>query len=268
MREFHAAVLAVSAMIASSAGAQFLPPQSPINLVNNSKPTGALPALTFNYYNAAPLRMENTGSPDDEETIKLHIAEPKLGGTLRIAEDPRLYVLKQFHFHIDSEHTLYNRHRAMEMHMVHQGPDGENLAVGRWITVQADDNPDFESIFGNLPGPDDPDVDIAAFNLTKLFPPADSRQSYRYSGSLTAPLDPLLQVSFVPVSWIMLSEPIGLSQAQIDEFEDLFFNGNSREIQDTNEFSGHNMITDVVPAPGTLAAVGLGALLAARRRRT
>jgi len=263
MRVFHAAVVALSALVAPYAPAQFLPPQSPIDLFHRAPVE--LAALNFSYYHMSPVTVENTGSPDEEASIKVHVP-PKAG---HLSIDGTIYDLVQFHFHSRSEHTLNGVDRSMEMHIVHEGPSGELLAVGRWITLQANDNPDFAPIFGDLPGPDDPDLEIESFDLTKLYPAAASRQSWRYSGSLTAPLDPLLHVSFVPVSWVMLNEPIGLSAAQIAAFRLLFPDDNSRPIQDyVDGPGGHRMVTDVVPAPGTLAAFGVGMLLAVRRRRS
>ena len=44
--------------------------------------------------------------------------------------------------------------------------------------------------------------------------------------------------------WIVLAEPIEMSQAQIDAFKQLFPEGNSREVQPLN---GRTVKTDVEP---------------------
>ncbi len=40
------------------------------------------------------------------------------------------YLLKQFHFHSPSEHTVNGKHFPMEVHFVHQSADGNFAVVG------------------------------------------------------------------------------------------------------------------------------------------
>jgi len=64
------------------------------------------------------------------------------------------------------------------------------------------------------------------FNLRRLLP--KNRESFRYGGSLTTP--PFTE----GVQWVVLAEPLEMSAQQIQAFEALFPQGNSREVQPLN----------------------------------
>ncbi|KAK0629276.1 alpha carbonic anhydrase [Bombardia bombarda] len=59
------------------------------------------------------------------------IAAP--GGTLKLGE--KEFELKQFHFHLPSEHLDNGTSRAMEMHMVWQSADANIAVIGTYIDV-------------------------------------------------------------------------------------------------------------------------------------
>jgi carbonic anhydrase len=63
---------------------------------------------------------------------------------------------------------------------------------------------------------------------------------YRYDGSLTTPDGSGLFLE--GVKWIVLAEPIEMSQQQLDAFKQLFPGGNPREVQPLN---GRAIQTDV-----------------------
>ena len=63
----------------------------------------------------------------------------------------------------------------------------------------------------------------------------DERESFRYSGSLTAP--PFTE----PVLWVVFAEAISISRRQIRAFQELFPDGNSREAQPLN---GREVLSD------------------------
>lgn len=55
------------------------------------------------------------------------------GGTMSIAGVE--HTLQQFHFHLPSEHLDNGLSRAMEMHMVWEGPEGQIAVIGTYIDV-------------------------------------------------------------------------------------------------------------------------------------
>ncbi|HEX8294474.1 MAG TPA: carbonic anhydrase family protein, partial [Pyrinomonadaceae bacterium] len=103
------------------------------------------------------------------------------------------------------------------------------------------ENSELAKIFSRLPAQPDERRAVARLNLTKLLP--HGLESYRYDGSLTTP-DPS-GVFQEGVRWVVLAEPIEMSQQQIDAFRRLFPEGNSREVQPLN---GRTILTDVEQA--------------------
>jgi carbonic anhydrase len=55
------------------------------------------------------------------------------GGTMLVAGVE--HTLQQFHFHLPSEHLDNGMSRAMEMHMVWEGPEGQIAVIGTYIDV-------------------------------------------------------------------------------------------------------------------------------------
>ena len=160
---------------------------------------------------------------------------PEGGGELRVAGVN--YKLLQFHWHTPSEHELNGEKFPMEMHLVHRADDGTDIlsVVGVWIR-RGKENKELKKLFANLPAQPDEHRTISHFNLTRLLP--ESLESYRYDGSLTTP-------NFDEgVRWVVLAEPIEMSEEQIEAFKQLFPEGNSREIQPLN---GRTVLTDVEP---------------------
>ena len=226
------------------------PIQSPIDIRSDRTVFSSLPALVFSYSSSTSLELVNTGSPDPEQNVKINV--PSGAGSLTL--DGTLWPLLQFHFHERSEHTVNGLPFDMEFHMVHQLATGEYLVVGRFLEVGSF-NPLLDSIFSNLPPAAGDTFDIMSFDLNGLLP--STLNSYRYTGSLTTP--PFTE----GVNWIVLADPIELSAGQIDQFRDLFPDGNVREIQALND---RLITTDVVgfgtvPEPGTGTIGGIGLFL-------
>lgn len=231
--------------------------QSPVDIVSGSTVFSVLPALQFSYNNHAHLNVVNTGSPNEEATIRAEV-DPGAG---QLTISGHTWNLLQFHFHTASEHLLNGQASPVEMHMVHKDSDGNLLVVGRWI-----DEGNFNSGFNknDLPVFGHP-VSVNSFDLNYLLPA--SMQSFRYDGSLTTP-------SFAEgVKWVVMNEHLTLAHDQIAAFRQLFPQGNSREVQELN---GRIILTDVpgfataVPEPeswGMLLA-GLGLVGTIIRRRS
>lgn len=256
-------LLAVASLFwGTSATAGFLL-ESPINITPSEVTHTALPSLSFNYSTNASLTVLNTGSPDVEKSIK---ATPTLANsTLNITGDINTYTLLQFHFHEPSEHLFNSMAEPMEMHMVFT-KDGTNpdLVVGRLIELGAHNallDPIFSQLSTGLLHPND-QITVNGFNLTQLLP--NTFDSFRYDGSLTT------TPYTTGIQWILLAQDLFMDQPQINAFETLFFNGNSRETQPLN---GRVVLTDVasfIPEPSSLALmlIGFAAFGSFQRRKT
>ncbi len=81
--------------------------QAPIDITGE---TGAdIPNIEFSYQPISPLHIKNNG----------HEIEIKADTGGRIVLDGITYDLKQFHFHLPSDHSVDGQSQTMEMHLVH-----------------------------------------------------------------------------------------------------------------------------------------------------
>ncbi len=194
----------------------------------------SLPALKFRYDRRATLDVVNTGSPDEEATVRADVAAGE--SELRVGSEA--FQLLQFHFHTPSEHRVDGEEFPLEMHLVHRNSDDELMVVGVLIREGAA-HATLDRIFGELPGQPGDHETVNRFELPGLLP--HRLQSVRYSGSLTTP--PFTE----PVAWVVMDEPIEMSAEQIEAFQELFEEGNSREPQPLN---GRTVATDADGRPG------------------
>ncbi len=142
-----------------------------------------------------------------------------------ISLDGATYRLAQFHFHTPSEHTVDGKYYPLEIHFVNKDAEGHVAVVG--VLVQAGaENMLLAPIFSTLPATATPagthagkplQVDIAAV-LPK------EHEAYVYTGSLTTP--PCTEGA----RWIVLMQPIEMSNAQIQVFKNIF-RDNHRPLQ-------------------------------------
>ncbi len=187
--------------------------QSPIDL------TGALsrttPPIEFDYGPRAA-EILNTG-----HTIQVNVA----AGSGITIDDIR-YELVQFHFHRGSEHTVAGVRFPLELHLVHRSNDGA-LAVIGVLYREGTANESLAPVWDLLPS--EPDTAMAlpdTVDLAELLP--EHRTTWRYAGSLTTP--PCTE----DVSWAVMTEPMPLSQNQIEAFRAIY-DGNYRPVQPPNE---------------------------------
>jgi carbonic anhydrase len=233
--------------------------QSPIDIRPNNTVFSTLPPLQFNFSSDTALSVVNTGSPDEEKSLRADVGF----GSGKLMLSGHEWDLAQFHFHTPAEHLLKGVAAPMEMHLVFSENSSSNLlVVGRWIHESNSVNNTLDPIFSNLPQSTSATLSIEHFNLNTLLPA--NLESFRYPGSLTTP--PFSE----NVSWINLAQPLDLSRSQIDAFRALFPEGNTRDVQDLN---GRLVQTDVpgfappVPEPETYAMLlaGLGLIILAAR---
>ena len=187
--------------------------QSPIDLTGGCN--ADLSPVEFDYRRTR-IAIENTG-----RTIQMK-PDPGSG----IVLDGVRFELQQFHFHHGSEHTVGGVRLALEMHLVHRN-DGGSLAVVGVLFEEGAANRALAPIWAQLPR--EPAASIVArgsLDLAALLPAG--RTTWRYRGSLTTP--PCDE----GVAWVVLTEPLTLSAAQIDAFAALHPN-NCRPLQPLGE---------------------------------
>ena len=106
--------------------------QSPIDITGAV--SQALPEIELDYH---PSRIDLVYNGHTVEEIEdKHSA---------INVDGQQFVLRQFHFHAPSEHTIDGKHAAMEMHLVHKTDAGQIAVIGVLIEPGAD-NPAFDAV--------------------------------------------------------------------------------------------------------------------------
>ncbi|MDE2454437.1 MAG: carbonic anhydrase family protein, partial [Burkholderiales bacterium] len=137
-----------------------------------------------------------------------------VGGGNYIAIGNQRWQLVGFDFHMPSEDQIDGRSFDMEMHLLHQDSEGHYAVVALMLT-RGQAQKVVQTIWNNLPlERNAPAQGLGTIDLTQLIP-ADHRY-YNYMGSLTSP--PCSE----GVEWIVLNQPVEVSQQQIDIFAHLY----------------------------------------------
>ncbi len=239
MRRFHQhiglALLILPLSIPTPVQAQHQPArsQSPIDISRANSCVTVVPRFVAT--RGSPVRevWNNTGSPDEEASIRVSSTPPEgrleLGGTT--------YQLRQYHLHSPAEHKINGKLAAMEVHYVFEAEDGSVAVIAQLVNEGAH-NAAFNPLLAAMPEGKDISVAISSADPLGhvLRPWLAQQRSFRYSGSLTT------HPYTTPVSWIVLAEPISFSVEQMARFRKLFPHGNSREVQDID---GRIVRTDV-----------------------
>lgn len=187
--------------------------QSPIDL------TGAQPVdledLEFAYTPTAGEVLNNGHTlqftPDTPQQVTL------AGETLELV---------QLHMHTPSEHHLDGQQLPGEIHLVHKNAQGELTVLGIMLDT-GQDNALVQYLLDNAPQTaDKTNQSTAELDIAALLP---AQQEYiTYSGSLTTP--PCTE----NVRWIVMTQPVSASAAQLAKFEELI-GANARPVQDHGE---------------------------------
>jgi carbonic anhydrase len=192
--------------------------QSPIDLVTGAAKTGKEGNFKINYERGAVALLNNG------HTVQADVSDAADTVTL----EGTTYTLAQFHFHTPSEHTMDGKGYPLEIHLVNKDASGHTTVVGVFVRAGAE-NKLLAPIFSALPSTATPNgmhmghsvkVDISAV-LPK------DHKAFVYMGSLTTP--PCTE----GVHWIVLAQPIEMSNAQINSFRTIF-NDNHRPLQKIN----------------------------------
>lgn len=193
--------------------------QSPIN-IEGSGFTLNVGSLDLNYQDT-PLTIVNNGL-----TIRV---DYQPGSSLTL--DGQAYELLQFHFHQPSEHLISGKAAEMEAHFVHQNQATGDLVVLAVLMSEGEMSQALESIWQQIPQSDAQTSQVSDLTINALqLLPENSRQYYRYQGSLTTP--PCSEI----VTWLVLKQPVSISKAQLARFLAVIGN-NARPVQALNQRS-------------------------------
>lgn len=184
--------------------------QSPVNLMGLVE--AELAPLQFHYL-AGGHSVTNNG-----HTVQVDYAP---GSTLEL--DGMRFALKQFHFHAPSENLIEGRSYPLEGHLVHANDKGE-LAVMAVMFEAGGANPALGQAWQSLPAKAGEHHELKEPVSAEQLLPA-KRDYYRFSGSLTTP--PCSE----GVRWLVMKEPVQVSQAQIDAFKAVMHHPNNRPVQ-------------------------------------
>ncbi len=151
-----------------------------------------------------------------------HSIEAKVSsGSMSVAG--KTYDLFSIHFHRPSEETVNGRRFELSAHLMHKSDDGA-LAVVAVLMEKGPENPFVQILWNHLPLEKNMVVGVANTMIDPMsFLPAD-RNYYTYMGSLTTP--PCTE----GVLWLVLKQPVPVSQEQIDIFS-RFYPNNARPVQ-------------------------------------
>lgn len=189
--------------------------QSPIDIPASATTRQKLPALVFDY-RSAPLKLA-----DDGHTVRVRFGK---GSALQIGD--QRYALQQFHFHTPGGDRMAGEEFPMAAHLLHKSASGQLLAVVVLFRLGAE-NPFLASLLPLIPVRADGDHSPPGVNVNAAILLPAQRGYYRYAGSLTAP--PCTE----GVDWIVLKQPLELSQAQLARYRHRFVD-NARAVQPLN----------------------------------
>lgn len=185
----------------------------------------------------APLRFDygevTLVSVDRTVNVELEL-EDQAGIRVR---DERFEAL-QFHFHSLSEHFLFGEQFDLELHLVHRSADGDLLVIGRFI-VPGDPLEELDEVIAVMEAGGG--FEVADFDLDVFVP--SKQTSYRYRGSTTTP--PCSE----GVRWILMSEPLELSEDQIERIQLALraLNDGFDNVRPLLSRNGRQILTDAAP---------------------
>lgn len=178
--------------------------QSPINLRSAFVTDFGRNALVIKWNGMAQ------GHLNSDDGVKITFG---FDSRLFVTLDTRQYFLTQFHFHHPSEHAVNEKQKAVELHAVHQNlDDGKLVVVGIFIEIGTDEAqapPLASHLASLLKGGKSQDEHPAVSLNPADYLPSNSKQYYRYEGSLTTP--PFSE----NVSWAILRESRYISKQEL-----------------------------------------------------
>jgi carbonic anhydrase len=206
-----------SSYSAACAGKQ----QSPINIVTtDAKTVYTIPAISTN--STSSLEVEDAENLYQKIEVSLVGNHPYVtGGPLFSTK----YYLKQWHYHIPSEHTIDGKQYNAKVHYVHVSLSGHIAVFGWFLNRGTMNNTVIQALLdvaSDIPEDGDSAKVEVALQLSHL------ESYYYYPGSLTAP------PCYETVDWFVFPTPLSISSAQFNAFYDLFFENNFDTVNITN----------------------------------
>jgi carbonic anhydrase len=151
-------------------------------------------------------------------------ADHSAGSYLRLSG--RKFELRHIAFHAPSEHQVDGESFPLEAQLVHADEDGHLAVVAVLFTTGAD-NPELKKILQQIPKEAGQKEGMASqVRADSLLP--EKRDYYRVNGSLTAP--PCTE----GVLWLVMKNPVAVSETQVKQFSDVLGGPNSRPVQPLN----------------------------------
>lgn len=187
--------------------------QSPINIDTARTHKVAMPDINFNY-GVFPVRVIDNG----------HTVQINSDDTSTITYNGESYKLRQFHYHVHSEHQINGESLPMEVHFVHQNDNtGAIVILGVMVKGGGSENAAFGEYLKSFPAVKNEEKVLASIIDPSLMMPI-SKKYYNYTGSLTTP--PCSQ----GMNWIVFRETVSISDNQLSQFQKVY-NHNYRPVQ-------------------------------------
>jgi len=209
--------------------------QSPINLLSSAIVNSSLVAIgtAFELEGACKTYL---GEVNDHTWEVGDLHECAEGGKFKLAWEGTDYIMKQFHFHSPSEHTVDGKHFAMEAHFVFFTEAGETgPVIGVLLDASTYKNSSAQTWLSQYTFDNEKHSTANAIDPREFFP--TNQQYWHYTGSYTTPS---CKNGIVP--WLVLTTPVAISHSYLYTYvaalKDLpqTYNSmtNNRPIQDTN----------------------------------
>ncbi len=186
----------------------------------------------------SPIALETTDAPrlagESQFQYEAHSVSVKnighgfvidAGGAGALHDGDHTYRLDHIEVRAPGEHTVDGQQYPVELQLVHKDTDGKTIVV----SVMVESGPALDGFDAVLAAIGDVGVERAvpgAFDPTTLLPPR--HDAFVYDGSLTTP--PCTE----GVEWLVLVDPISMSDAQITTLKSRLGGPNNRSLQPTN----------------------------------
>lgn len=189
--------------------------QSPINIQQGNTLAGPAEPLQFGY------TPSNGTVVNNGHTIQINVE-----GNNALTVRGSRYQLLQFHFHTPSEEQINFKRYAMVAHLVHRNDEGQ-LAVVAVLLEPGEANALIHKVWTYMPldTGDSVRMPTGLLDMNELLP--KDQRYFQFMGSLTTP--PCTE----GVLWLVLKQPVPLSQAQYKLFTQLYPQ-NARPVQALN----------------------------------
>lgn len=139
------------------------------------------------------------------------------------------FILRQFHFHSPSEHTVNGVRFPLELHMVHHHAESNEYVVISNLIARGKPSQALSFLEDYLPLQPNESREInKEYDFTFEYVSNQGRSYYMYDGSLTTP--PCHET----VHWLILSEPRHASEEQIEILASQMPVNNFRDEQEVN----------------------------------